>query len=118
MLAAPLHAVGLGPLSKEGYIDGPRKGFELVIYNPYQTSVDFTAYAVAADDETPQPRVTIIPAQLKLGAGQSRRLVVIASDLAPEEYYQFRVCAERTTPPTGVAINARVCSQLSVRRVR
>ena len=33
-LAAPALAVGLGPLSKEGSISGPRKAFYLTIVNP------------------------------------------------------------------------------------
>ncbi|MCB2013633.1 MAG: hypothetical protein R3E11_10185 [Sphingobium sp.] len=116
--AMPAGAVGLGPLSKEGLIDGPRKGFELVLYNPYDDAVDFIAYAVGIGDETPQQRVTVIPQQTKLGGGQSRRLIVIARDLSLNEHYQFRVCAERQAPPSGIRINARVCSKLSVTRVR
>jgi hypothetical protein len=45
------------------------------------------------------------------------RLLVIANDLAPGEMFKFRVCAERSTLPEGVAINARVCSKLSAHRV-
>ena len=116
--AMPAGAVGLGPLSKEGVIDGPRKGFELLLYNPYDDAVDFIAYAVGVGDETPQQRVIVIPQQTKLGGGQSRRLIVIAKDLAVNEHYQFRVCAERQTPPSGIKINARVCSKLSVTRLR
>jgi hypothetical protein len=118
-LAGPLGAVGLGPLREEGIIDGPRKGFGLTLYNPYQDPVEFRAYAVGADDtdETPQLRVTVVPDHITLGALQSRRLLVIANDLAVGETYRFRLCAERQLPPSGIMINARVCSKLSARRI-
>lgn len=118
-LAAPLGAVGLGPLREDGIIDGPRKGFNLTLYNPYDQPAEFKVYAVGEQDsdETPQPRVTILPDKSILGSRQSRQLLVIANDLAPGEYYHFRLCAERAAPTSGVIINARVCSKLSVRRV-
>lgn len=119
VLATPLGAVGLGPLREDGVIDGPRKGFGLTLYNPYQEPVEYRAYAVGAQDsdETPQLRVTVIPDRITLGALQSRRLLVIANDLAVGETYRFRLCAERQLPPTGIMINARVCSKLSARRI-
>ncbi|HEX7821397.1 MAG TPA: hypothetical protein VF463_12370 [Sphingobium sp.] len=118
-IATPLGAVGLGPLSEEGVIDGPRKAFSLTLYNPYGESTAFRAYAIGADDsdETPQLRVTILPAESLLGSLQSRRLLVIANDLQPGETYRFRLCAERAAPTTGVIIHARVCSKLSARRL-
>lgn len=120
MLAAPLGAVGLGPLKEDGVIDGPRKGFNLTLYNPYEQPVEYRAYAVGAEDgdETAQARVTVLPARAILGSRQSRHLLVIASDLAPGETYRFRLCAERAAPPpSGVMVNARVCSKLSARRI-
>ena len=119
MLAAgaPLGAVGLGPLVEDGVIDGPRRGFSLTLMNPYRQATDFRVYAVGAEDELPQLRVTIMPASARLGAGMSRRLLVVANDLAPGEYYAFRVCAERAELPEGMRINARVCSKLSARRI-
>ncbi|MET0241790.1 MAG: hypothetical protein ABW184_18005 [Sphingobium sp.] len=119
LLAAPLGAVGLGPLNDEGVIDGPRKGFTLTLYNPYTVPTEFEAYAVGPDneDETRQTRVTILPERAILGAGQSRRLLVIADDLKPGETYRFRLCAERAASPSGEMIHARVCSKLSARRI-
>lgn len=117
LATAPSGAVGLGPLKLDGVIDGPRRGFGLTLYNPYEETMTFRAYAVGADDETVQTRVDVIPDRAALGPRTSRRLLVIANDLQLNETYRFRVCAERAVPPTGVAINARVCSTLSARRV-
>lgn len=119
LVAVPVGAVGLGPLREDGIIDGPRKGFNLTLYNPYQETTTYRAYAVGAEDsdETPQLRVTILPEQSTLGALQMRRILVIANDLQPGETYRFRLCAERATQATGVTINARVCSKLSARRI-
>ncbi len=115
-ISAPLGAVGLGPLAQDNLIDGPLCGFSLTIANPYEEATDFRVYAVGADDEMPQLRVTILPASTRLGPGKSRRLLVIASDLTTGENYNFRVCAERAALPEGMRINARVCSKLSARR--
>lgn len=117
LAAVPASAIGLGPLSQTGLIDGPNRAFELVMFNPYQTSEHFRAYAVAADDETSQPRVSLSPESTILGSGQTRRLLVIAHDLQPGESFAFRVCAERDVPPEGIAIHARVCSKLTARRI-
>jgi hypothetical protein len=118
-VAVPVGAVGLGPLHDEGVIDGPRKGFNLTLYNPYQEAATFHAYAVGAEDsdETPQLRVAILPADATLGALQMRRILVIAEDLQPGETYRFRLCAERANQVAGVSIHARVCSKLSARRI-
>lgn len=115
--AAPAHAVGLGPLSVEGVIDGPNRGFSLTLLNPYQEPVTFRAYAVGAEDELPQVRVGVYPPEVTLGPGLSRRVLIIANDLQPGETYKFRVCAERAHAPEGALINARVCSKLSARRI-
>ena len=117
LLAAPAGAVGLGPLHKEGIVDGPKKGFYLTLLNPYDQAVDYIAYAVDAEDETPNARVLILPAETRLGAHQNRRLLVIAKGLSVGETFVFRVCAQRKQPPEGIAINARVCSKLTARRV-
>ena len=117
-VVSPALAVGLGPLTNEGVIDGPRKAFQLTLYNPYPQSVAFRVYAVGIDDETPQDKVAIFPAAVTLGPDVSRRLIVIARDLSVNEIYRFRVCAERATPPEGIQINARVCSKLSAHRIR
>jgi hypothetical protein len=110
-------AVGLGPLTLQGIIDGPREGFSLELYNPYADATQFVLYPVGIDDEAAQDRVTILPAEVALGGQRDRRILVIASDLAIGETYKFRVCAQRKTPPEGVMINARVCSKLTAHRV-
>ena len=117
LIATPALAVGLGPLTVQGIIDGPREGFSLDLYNPYPEAVAFVLYPVGIDDETAQDRVSIMPSEAQLGGGRSRRILVVASDLAIGESYRFRVCAQRRTPPEGVTINARVCSKLTARRV-
>jgi P pilus assembly chaperone PapD len=118
LAAAPAGAVGLGPLVESGRIDGPRKGFDLTLINPEDTPVEYQAYAIGAQDELPQPRVMLYPSIATLGPGRSRHILVIAEALKPGEYYEFRVCAQRMRLPPGVHLNARVCSKLSVRRVR
>jgi hypothetical protein len=117
LAATSAAAVGLGPLTMQGTIDGPREGFSLELYNPYSDATDFVLYPVGLDDETAQARVTILPAEVELGAQRNRRILVVASDLAVGETYKFRVCAQRKTPPEGVMINARVCSKITARRV-
>jgi hypothetical protein len=115
-LAAPALAVGLGPLSKSGVTDTDRKGFFLTLINPYPAATAFRAYAVGAGDETPQPRVRILPGEATLGGRTTRRILVVATGLAPGETYAFRVCAELAHTPKGM-IHARVCSNLSARRL-
>jgi hypothetical protein len=116
--AAPAGSVGLGPLLKEGLTDGPRKAFWLTIVNPYGRTEEFSTSAIGIADESDQPRVAVLPSTVKLGAGRDARLLVIADDLQPMENYRFRVCATLAHPPTGVFINARVCSKLGARRIR
>ena len=116
-IAVPAVAVGLGPLKLQGIIDGPREGFALALYNPYPQAVEYVLYPVSVEDETPQDRVTVLPREVELGASRSRRILVIADDLQIGETYQFRVCAQRRTPPEGITLNARVCSKISAHRV-
>lgn len=115
--AAPLAAVGLGPLAKEGVIDGPRQGFYLNVYNPYPATTAFVLYAVGPDDEERQARVEILPGEVDLAPERGRRILVIADGLAVGETYRFRVCAQRRTPLEGISLNARVCSKLTSRRI-
>lgn len=117
IFATPAAAVGFGPLALDGVIDGPSRGFSLNLLNPYQGPVTFKTYAVGTDDEVPQPRVALYPPEITLGAGLTRRVLVIANDLQPGETYKFRVCAERSHNDPGVNLNARVCSKISVRRI-
>jgi hypothetical protein len=114
--AAPALAVGLGPLSKSGVTDGPRKAFYLTLINPYRDATAFRSYAIGMEDELPQPRVRILPGDVTLGGNTSRQLLVIAGGLAPGETFAFRVCAERAQLTEGM-IRARVCSKLSARRL-
>jgi hypothetical protein len=117
--AGPAAAVGLGPLTAEGLVDGPKKAFYLTLLNPYPTVTDFVAYATGLtdDDAGDKARVTLFPDQARLGSGRSRRLLVIVGGLSVGETYSFRVCAQRRTPPEGITIHARVCSKLTARRV-
>lgn len=110
-------AVGLGPLTRSGVIDGPREAFMLTLFNPYEQPTEFVAYPIGRDDDAPQARVAVYPAETRLAARSTRQITVIASGLAVGETYDFRVCAQRKTPPEGIAINARVCSKLSARRI-
>ena len=116
-VALPVSAVGLGPLSKEGLTDGPEKGFYLTLLNPEPEASDYSAQAIGYGDEAPVARVAVLPSLARLGANRSMRLLVIARDLVPGETFRFRVCAERVQPPTGVYVNARVCSKLTAHRV-
>lgn len=117
MVAGPALAVGLGPLTKEGLTDTDQKGFYLTLINPYPEPEQFTTAAIGLEDETHADRVSVIPADARLGGGRDMRLLVIARDLRPGETYKFRVCAQRAQPPAGVLINARVCSKLTARRL-
>jgi len=116
LAATPALAVGLGPLSKSGITDSDRKGFFLTLINPYPSATPYRAYAVGEEDESPQPRVRIVPAEVTLGGRATRRILVIAQELRPGEEYAFRVCAERSDIEEGM-INARVCSRLRARRL-
>jgi len=116
LASTPALAVGLGPLSKSGITDTDRKGFYLTLINPYPVATPFHAYAVGQEDETPQPRVRILPGDVTLAGGTNRRILVIATGLQPGETYTFRVCAERAQNPEEI-IHARVCSRLSARRL-
>ncbi len=116
LTAAPALAVGLGPLHKEGVTDSDRKGFYLTVINPFPKSETFILTPLDAIAEAPAPRVTAFPARMVIGGGRSRQALIIASGLAPQERYTFRVCAERPPLPTET-IHARVCSKLTARRV-
>jgi hypothetical protein len=114
--AAQASAVTLGPLQKSGITDGPGKAFYLTMANPYPTVERFVVNAIGTDDESPQPRVTIFPADTLLGSGARRQLLVIIRNLSPGERYSFRVCAMRQPKPQET-IHARVCSTLTARRL-
>lgn len=116
LAAAPAMAVGLGPLSKEGITDSDRKGFYLTVINPYPHSETFMLTPLDVGAETVAPRVTIIPSRVAIGGGGNRKILVVATDLAPGERYAFRVCAEMPPKPLET-IHARVCSKLTARRI-
>lgn len=116
LLASPVLAVGLGPLSKAGLTDGPGKAFYLTLYNPYRERAAFTVYAVADGDETPASRVHVPVNALPLKPESTRKFMVAVTDLAPGETYRFRVCAERQLIKDE-PIHARVCSRLTARRI-
>jgi hypothetical protein len=117
VLGTSAGAVGLGPLVKDGVIDGPRQAFLLTLFNPYEQPTVFVAFPIGGDDEDAQSRVTVFPAEARLASRSTRQIMVIADGLQVGETYAFRVCAQRKSPPEGIAINARVCSKLSAHRV-
>ncbi len=117
LAAGPALAVGFGPLSASGTIDGPREGFTFELMNPYPAATDFRVYAIGPADEASEPRVTLYPADATLGGGRSRRVLAVADDLRPGETFHFRVCAERRDPSEETLIHARVCSKVTARRV-
>lgn len=110
-------AVGLGPLKNQGITGSDRKGFYLTLMNPYRKVESFHLYPIALADDTPEPRVKILPAETRLAPEGRRRILVVAKDLAPGETRSFRVCAERTAQPGEVIVHARVCSKLTARRI-
>lgn len=116
LAATSAAAVGLGPLRKSGITDGAGKIFYLTLINPYPQAERFTAQAHAALLEDPAPRVTIIPSSTTVAPGGRRQLLVVIRHLAPGETYAFRVCAQRPPRPEET-VHARVCSNLSVRRL-
>ena len=116
LTSGPAGAVGLGPLRKEGVTDGPAKAFYLTLINPYPSRETFRVYAIGTDSDTPEARVTLPQPEIQLPGERSRRILVIATDLAPGESHTFRVCAERADRIEG-PIHARVCSRLTARRL-
>ena len=112
----PAHAVGLGPLSKEGITDGHGKAFYLSLINPYKEPRVFRAYAVAFDSDRPVSNVQIVPDRVILASHRTRKLTVIMTGLQPGEQRTIRVCAELEKQEG--AIHARVCSKLSASRLR
>ncbi len=115
--AAPAGAVGFGPLSKEGIVDGPAKAFYLDLINPYPVPTEFVVNPVHLDDEERQEHVRVVPPRITLGANRSRRILVVVDHLTVGETARFRVCAERAVDPEGVSVHARVCSKLAARRI-
>jgi hypothetical protein len=116
LIAGPALAVGLGPLKKEGVTDGSAKGFWLTVGNSDRRTQTFIITARAEADETVQDRVVVIPDRLMVAPERTRRLLVIARALKPNERYTFRVCAEAPPVPKET-VHARVCSKLTARRV-
>lgn len=115
-LAIPAMAVGLAPLRKTGWTDGPAKAFWLQVSNPYAKAKQFRVYSTAigseaeglADVDLPNPTI-------RVPAGRSRRVLVIVRELEPGESRDVRVCAELARKEGF--INARVCSKLTARRI-
>jgi len=110
-------AVGLGPLTNVGITNSERKGFYLTLINPYPAQERFRLYSVEWDTEKPIARVRIPISKPLLGPKSQRRILVIATGLAPGEEHKFRVCAERLEAAGEELIHARVCSKLTARRI-
>jgi hypothetical protein len=116
-VASGAQAVGLGPLAKQGVVAGDKKAFYLTVFNADRAADTYALNAIGFDDEFIAPRVAIYPSRVRLGAGQSRQVLVIAESLVAGETYRFRVCAERAQEPEGVSLHARVCSKLTALRL-
>lgn len=114
--AVPADSVGLGPMRRDGITGGPAKAFYLTLINNEPQMAMLSVAAFSKEVDLPAARVRIIPDHVMMGASSTRRLLVIASGLAPGETYDFRVCAHRTPRPEET-IDARVCSQLTARRI-
>lgn len=116
-IASGAQAVGLGPLAKQGAVAGDKKAFYLTVFNADRSADTYALNAIGFDDEFIAPRVAVYPSRVRLGAGQSRQVLVIAESLVSGETYRFRVCAERAQEPEGVSLHARVCSKLTAHRI-
>ena len=116
-VAAPAAAVGLGPLSMSGVTRTERKGFYLILVNPFAKAERFRLYSAEVDSEQGVDRVLIPVATPMVGPKSQRRVLVIDTGLQPGEHHQFRVCAERADRSGEGMIHARVCSKLSARRL-
>ena len=116
-VVAPAAAVGLGPLTASGTTRSERKGFYLVLVNPFPRAERFRLYSAEWDNERPVARVLIPVAMPMVAAKSQRRVLVIDTGLKPGEEHSFRVCAERADRSQEGMIHARVCSKLIARRV-
>lgn len=108
--------VGLGPLDKSGLTPSSAKAFYVTITNPAIRAASFQLASLNIDDDFRPSRVIVFPERLILAPQKSRRILVIARDLAPGESYSFRVCAEPAGDQQEI-IHARVCSKLHARRL-
>ena len=116
-VALPAAAVGLGPLALSGMTRTERKGFYLVLVNPFARAERFRLYSAEWDNERPVPRVLIPLATPMVAARSQRRVLVIDTGLKPGEHHKFRVCAERVDRSQEGLIHARVCSKLVAHRL-
>ena len=118
VMAGPVAAVGLGPLSLDGVTASERKGFFLTLINPYPTAQRFRLQPTGFADESVPNGIILPVAEAIVAPGGQRRLLVIAADLRPGERRAFRVCAARVEPPSSKElIHARVCAKLVARRL-
>ena len=117
LFCLPAGAVGLGPLTHSGVTSSEKKGFYLTLINPYSRRTRFRLYGIAWDDEKPDMRVAIPLSTPILAPKSQRRVLVIATRLAPGEVHTFRVCAERIEAQEEAMIHARICSKLTARRI-
>jgi hypothetical protein len=117
LATSPAGSVGLGPLTASGLTDNERKGFYLVLINPYPELVRYRLYGIEWDSDAPVARVLIPLNHPALGPNSRRRVLVIDTELARGEEHRFRVCAERADPAEEGFVHARVCSKLIARRI-
>ena len=118
LVAGPVAAVGLGPLSLDGVTASDRKGFFLTLINPYPRAERFRLEPTGFADESIPAGIVLPVREAMVAAGGQRRLLVIAADLHPGERRAFRICASRAEPPSSKdLIHARVCAKLVARRL-
>ncbi|MGB3723039.1 MAG: hypothetical protein WA979_09500 [Pacificimonas sp.] len=94
-----------------------KKGFYLTVINPYDLPQRFAIRALDWQNEKEIANVQIHPNNAVVRANGKRRVLVIFTDLPRGEETRARICAQLDRNPEGVAIEARVCSKLTARRM-
>lgn len=75
-------AQSLSPMHKSGMTPSNTKGVRLLVGNPYKTSMIFQIIPMDEKFNTAAPHAVAQPAEIKLGPGLSRS-VLVAFDIAP-----------------------------------
>jgi len=82
VLAAPATAQSLAPFEKTGVTPSDRKGFRLVVGNPYSRRMTFRLVPMQADYNTPADNAVVQPSRITMGPGISRQ-VIFTFDIDP-----------------------------------
>lgn len=75
-ITAPALAQSLSPLEKSGLTPSDRKAFRLQVGNPYERRMTFTLLPMLPDYATSAKGVVVKPAELTLGPGITRNIIV------------------------------------------